>query len=307
MQQKIATKQIKEAAAKLGFHKIGIAPAQKLPYSNYLKEWLANGFFEDMQWMENYLEKRLDIFKLYPLAKSVIAVAHNYYTDHQHSSRQDIAKISRYAWGKDYHKLVKKKLKKLLYQIKEIDPEIEGSIYVDTAPIQDKLWAKAAGIGWQGKNTNIITKEYGSWIFLGELVINKELQYDTPIKDYCGNCSKCIDACPTKALTPYKLDARRCLSYLTIEYWDKPIPAIFQNKMNNWVFGCDICQDVCPWNRMAKETDESSYKPDIENISPKLSDLESLSEEDFKKRFKKSPVYRAKYYNFIRNIKTILK
>jgi len=297
---------IKHLALEQGFHLAGISAAVKLPRSDYLKEWLAAGMHGTMSWMEKNIEKRLDIKKLYPDAVSVISVAHNYYVNQAHSERKDTGKISRYAWGKDYHKIIKKKLKLLLQEIVEIDGRAEGRIFVDTAPIQDKLQAQNAGIGWQGKNTNIISREFGSWIFLGELAINLELEYDQPAKDYCGSCTACIDACPAKALSEYKLDSRRCISYLTIEHWDSPIPEEFADKLDNWIFGCDICQDVCPWNRFAKETDEAAYFPAAGNAAPKLFELSRMKVQDFKRRFKKSPVYRAKYQNFVRNVKTVM-
>ncbi len=303
---KAKTEQIKKLAIEIGFDKVGIAAAGPLDKSDYLKTWLAKGMHGQMSWMENYLDKRQDVRELYPGAQSVMVVTHNYYSPYKHSTEKDKARISRYAWGKDYHKIIKKKLKQLLKQIREIDPQIDGRIFTDSAPVQEKLWAAQAGLGWQGKNTNLITRELGSWVFLGEIVMNHVLDYDAPVQDYCGSCSACIDACPTKALTPYQLDARRCLSYLTIEYWNKPIPDKFAGKMNNWVFGCDICQDVCPWNRMAQETKEAQYLPAPENIEPKLTDLLRLNEDDFKSRFKKSPVFRARHKNFIRNVKTVL-
>ncbi len=300
------TDRIKKILLDTGFDKAGIAAAGQLPKAEYLKTWLAKGRHGEMHWMENYLDKRLDICKLFPGARSVIIIAHNYFTPHPHSTDQTIGKISRYAWGRDYHGIIKKKLKNALRQFREIDPRMEGRIFTDTAPVQEKLWAVQAGLGWQGKHTNLITKEFGSWVFLGGIVINQELQYDTPVQDYCGNCTACIDACPTAALKPYQLDARRCLSYLTIEYWNKPIPTEFSHKMNNWIFGCDICQDICPWNGNAKPTAESRYHPAIENIAPDLKSLVALDEDSFKKRFKKSPVYRAKDSNFLRNVKTVM-
>ncbi len=301
------TSRIKTILLEAGFDKVGIAAAGHLPKAEYLETWLAEGRNGEMHWMENYLDKRLDIRKLYPKARTVIMVAQNYYTPAAHSADKTVGKISRYAWGRDYHSIIKKKLKNALQQFRETDPQIEGRIFCDTAPVQEKLWAVQAGLGWQGKHTNLITKEFGSWMFLGGIVINRELQYDNPIQDYCGNCTACIDACPTEALTPYQLDARRCLSYLTIEYWDKAIPAEFSHKMENWIFGCDICQDVCPWNSNAKATAESRYHPAAENIAPNLKSLTELDEDAFKKRFKKSPVYRAKHSNFIRNVKTVIK
>ena len=299
--------QIKKTAITAGFHKVGIAAARPLEKSMYLEEWLGLKKHGTMYWMEMKLEKRLDVTKLYPDAKSVISVAHNYYTNHQHANDRNKGKISRYAWGKDYHKIIKKKLKHLLKEIRMLDSSIDGRIFVDTPPIQDKLWAQEAGIGWQGKNTNIITREIGSWIFLGEIVINKELEYDQPATDFCGSCNACIDACPTQALEPYQLDAIKCLSYLTIEFWDQPIPKEFESKMHNWIFGCDICQDVCPWNNFARETDETNYRPAEGNVEPDLDELNQLTDEQYKKRFSKSPVSRAKYNNFMRNVRTVIK
>ena len=300
------TSRIKKLLLEAGFDKAGIAPAALLPKVEYLKTWLAEGRHGEMHWMENYLDKRLDIRKLYPEARSVIMAAHNYYTPDRHSTDKSTGKISRYAWGRDYHTIIKKKLKKVLQQFRELDPQMEGRIFTDTAPVQEKLWAAQAGLGWQGKHTNLITREYGSWVFLGGIVINQELEYDNPVQDFCGRCTACIDACPTAALKPYQMDARRCLSYLTIEYWDKAIPSEFSTKMENWVFGCDICQDVCPWNSNAKLTAESRYHPAAENVTPSLNALVTLNETAFKTRFKKSPVYRAKYQNFIRNVKTVI-
>ena len=299
------TQQIKKLALQNGFLKVGIAPAKILDRSSYLMEWLKGGKHGHMHWMERYLDKRLDVCKLYPPAKSVIAVAQNYYTPQRHSTDPRKGKISRYAWGRDYHKIMKKKLKSLLGQIKQIDETIDGRFFVDTAPIQDKLWARETGIGWQGKNTNILTRDLGSWIFLGELVINTELEYDHPATDYCGSCRACIEACPTQALEPYRLDATKCISYLSIELRDQPISKAFIPHLNNWIFGCDICQDVCPWNRFARETDEIDYQPDAGNVHPDLSELSKLTEDQFKARFKKSPVSRARHANFMRNIAAV--
>ncbi len=304
---KIKTEQIKQIGYRLGFHKVGIARPQKLPHSEDLLTWLLSGKHGTMHYMEKYLDKRLDIRQLYPPVRSVIVVAHNYYTPFQRKHDKHYAKISRYAWGKDYHMVIKKKLKHYLTELKKLDTEIEGRLFVDTAPVQERLWAVAAGLGWQGKNTNLISRDLGSFLFLGVLLINRVLVYDRPIQNYCGSCTACIEACPTEALQPYELDARRCLSYLTIEYWNAPIPEALADKMNNWVFGCDICQDVCPWNRFARPTDENNYAPvDPRLVNPPLTWLASLSEEEFRTVFKKTPVMRAKYANFMRNVKTVL-
>ncbi len=293
---------IREKARELGFSKVGIASAEKLPRSEFLKEWLTAGHHGRMKWMENYLDKRLDVRRLYPNAKSVVAVGLNYYTPYQHADSPRAAKISRYAWGQDYHKIMKKRLKALLRDIKTKYPFADGRLFVDTAPIQDKLWAERAGLGWQGKNTNIISRDYGSWLFLGELVLNVPLVYDTPMADFCGSCTACIDACPTQALTPYKLQGEKCLSYVTIEMWDVPIPDDIRGKMEQWVFGCDICQEICPWNRFQQPTEEEAFHPDHHNHQARLAEFEELDENGFRKRFKKSPVYRARFENFRRNV-----
>jgi epoxyqueuosine reductase len=302
------TRAVKKLSYQLGFHKVGIAKPEPAGYAPYLVDWLTAGKQGSMHWMENYLDKRLDVRKLYPEVRSIVVVALNYYTPYRHSNRRGIGKISRYAWGKDYHKIIKKKLKQLLKLIQqEIGPQIEGRLFVDSAPIHEKYWARQAGIGWQGKNTDIITRETGSWIFLGELLLNRELVYDQPIADFCGHCTACIDACPTQALQPYQLDARKCISYLTIEHWDQPIPEPYARQLNGWIFGCDICQDVCPWNRFAQPSDEERFQPlRPELVTPDLSIFSRMDQQQFKQLFKQTPVYRAKYHNFIRNIKTVL-
>jgi epoxyqueuosine reductase len=302
------TQRIKQKAHKIGFHKVGITCAQQPENSALLTHWLSKGYHGTMNWMIKYKNIRQNIYRLMPDAKSVICVAHNYYTPFKHSNNKDIAKISRYAWGKDYHVIMKKKLKKLLYEIQNIIPDCAGRVCVDSAPIMEKLWAAQAGIGWQGKNTNIITRDYGSWIFLGEIIINRELEYDTPIEDFCGNCRSCLDACPTGALIgPYQLDASRCISYVTIELGNELIPEDLAKKMQNWVFGCDICQDVCPWNRFQKVTSETAYLPAQGNITPKMKDLRKIDEKEFKMRFRESPIYRTGWKNFVRNVKTVMK
>lgn len=285
-----------------GFDKVGITAAEALPGADHLERWLENGFHGTMDWMERWQEKRRDVLQLAPWAKSVVSVAQNYYTPQKHSAEKQTAKISRYAWGQDYHKIIKKKLKQALVEMKEADPQLEGRLCVDTAPIMDKLWAQKAGIGWQGKHTNIITREMGSWVFLGELILNMAFEYDLPATDHCGSCTACIEACPTDAIVePYVLDGSRCISYLTIEYRGKELPDEFKGKMDNWAFGCDICQDVCPWNRFAVETAEQRYQPEDGNVTPAISELENLSAADFKKRFKKSPVSRTGWDGLKRN------
>ncbi|MFC2088846.1 tRNA epoxyqueuosine(34) reductase QueG [Calditrichota bacterium] len=299
------TQSIKEILFEEGFHKVGITSFENPSKSNLLEKWLINGFQGDMSWMENHKEKRKNILQFFPETKSIISVAHNYYSPEKHSNRTSVAKISRYAWGEDYHRIMKKKLKKALIEIKKLE-KINGRICVDTAPIMEKLWAEKAGIGWQGKHTNIITKEFGSWVFLGEILIDRELVYDNPVEDFCGKCTKCIDFCPTNAIiAPYVLDSNRCISYLTIEYGDKPIPKNLAPKMQNWIFGCDICQDVCPWNKFQKTTDEQRYFPNKANVKSELKELENIAEKEYTLRFKKSPLSRLGWKNFIRNVKTV--
>ena len=298
------TSEIKKISLELGFDKVGITSAIQPAKSLNLEIWLKRNYHGIMDWMENHADKRMDIQKLFPDAKSVICVAHNYFTPYAHSDNKRKGKISRYACGEDYHKVMKRKLKSCLEEFKKLDPQIDGCICVDTAPIMEKLWAEQTGLGWQGKNTNLITRDYGSWVFLGVIIINKILHYDQPMEDFCGSCTACLEACPTKALTePYVLDARKCISYVTIEYWDQPIDETIKKNMNGWVFGCDICQDVCPWNNFRKQTDEMRYQPKEKTIEFDLKELEDLDEEAYKQKFKKSPVLRPGYQNFKRNIR----
>jgi len=297
---------IKELAGEAGFHKAGIARAGRASHGDDLVEWLRLGQHGTMRWMENYVDQRLDVQAFFPGARSVIMVAQNYYTPFQHDENLETAKISRYAWGHDYHKIIRKKLKFLLYKIQELDQDIAGRIFVDTAPVMEKQWAQTAGIGWQGKNTNLLTREFGSWVFLGGIVVNLELEYDEPVIDYCGNCTACLDACPTKALSPYHLDARRCIAYLTIELRDDSLPEEFIPSLQNWIFGCDICQDVCPWNRFSNETDELLYRPEPQNLNPRLTELGKMTESGFADRFRQSPVRRARFSGLMRNIRAVL-
>jgi len=302
------TSEIKKLGLELGFDKIGITSAIQPQKSKNLEMWLKNGYAGTMDWMANHQKKRMNIEELFPGAKSVICVAHNYFSSFHHSNKDKKGKISRYACGEDYHRIIKKKLKTYLDKIKELDPEISGRLCVDTAPIMEKLWAEQAGLGWQGKNTNLITREFGSWVFLGEIIIDKDLDSDIPIEDFCGSCQACLDACPTQAIvSPYVLDARKCISYLTIEFWDKPIPDNLKENMNNWIFGCDICQDVCPWNKFAKNSNENRYRPREDKIEFDLSELEKLDEVMYKNKFKKSPVLRPGLKNFQRNVRAVKK
>jgi len=292
---------IKSEAQRLGFADCGIAKATLLDTeSANLKKWLNDGRHGDMQYMENHFEKRVNPQKLVENAKSVISVIFNYYPSH--NQPKATYKISKYAYGKDYHFILKDKLRSLFNYLQSIIPEVQGRAFVDTAPVMDKVWAQKAGLGWIGKNTNLINPKLGSYVFIGELIVDIELEYDTPVKDYCGNCRKCVDACPTGALTgPYQIDASKCISYLTIEKKGE-LPNEYQNKMNKWIFGCDACQDVCPWNRKAIPHQSEELKPHPDLLKFKDTDWENLTKEKFNELFRKSAVKRTKYTGLKRNI-----
>ena len=301
------THRLKTKAVELGFTSIGIARAELLnEEENHLREWVSRGYHASMQWLERDIEKRIDVTKVLPNAKSVICVTLNYYSPSRHSENPNLGKISRYAWGDDYHAVLTQRLEKLYEFLKSEIPGVEGKIYVDTGPVMDKAWAVRAGIGWLGKHTNVITREFGSWVFLGEILIDAELEYDTPMLDYCGNCTACLDACPTQAIVqPYVLDANKCISYLTIEHRSE-LPKEIVSNFQNWVYGCDICQEVCPWNRFQKETEEPAFQPRSENIAPRLAELAEMTQEEFSRRFKKSPMKRTKHSGLTRNAKAVL-
>jgi epoxyqueuosine reductase len=301
------TRTIKAKAAELGFAKVGIARADALTEEGVrLHEWLARRYHGTMEWMERSIEKRVDPRLILPGAKSVISLAMNYYADVRHSNDPGVGKISRYAWGDDYHLVATPRIQSLLDCIKSENPDIDARIYVDTGPVMDKTWAVKSGIGWLGKHTNVITKEYGSWVFLGEIILDAELEYDEPIADFCGTCRACIDACPTGAIVePYVLDSNKCISYLTIEHRGE-IPGELRPKFENWVYGCDICQDVCPWNSFQQQTREEAFVPREVNVSPKLEELEHMTGEEFSRRFRRSPVKRTKLEGLRRNARAVL-
>jgi epoxyqueuosine reductase len=300
------TQHIRESAISLGFSKVGFARAAPLPEEGaHLTEWLDRGFQASMSWMERNQEKRLDVNKVLPGAKSVVCVALNYYVDIPHTDENGKGNISRYAWGDDYHLVMTDRLERLLDGIVASEPNIHGKFYVDTGPVMDKVWASKAGLGWQGKHTNLITKELGSWVFLGEIILDVELEYDNPVEDACGTCNACIEACPTQAIVePYVLDSNRCISYLTIEHRGK-IPREFGDKFGGWIYGCDICQDVCPWNKFQKATAEAAFQPREWNREPRLQEIEELTKDEFNRRFRKSPVKRTKREGLIRNAKVV--
>lgn len=298
---------IKAKSLELGFHKAGITQAVSTFKENAnLASWLEKGHQGTMEWMENRKDERGDIFKYFPEAKSVISVGLNYYTGHDQSAIKSEFHFSNYAWGDDYHDILKSKLYTLLVWLKSEVPDIKGLACVDTSPVMDKVWAQKAGLGWQGKHTNLITRDYGSWLFLGELIVNIELDYDQSFtEDLCGSCTACIDACPTHALGEYEIYAEKCISYLTIEHRDN-LPSD-QSDLDGWIYGCDICQEVCPWNeKFAQQTDEQTFKPKQEILNWTYEDWQSLDEAGFRKLFKGSTVKRAKFVGLKRNIETNL-
>jgi epoxyqueuosine reductase len=285
---------IKQKALELGFHKVGIAavPSSSLPPSS-LQTWLHQGHHADMLWMEN--PKRQDIRSVMPTVQSVICVAMNYYTPHDRPAGKGYAKISRYGWGRDYHRILHKRLKAYATWLQSQGEGIEARYYADTGPIQDKVWAERSGIGWIAKNSNVITREYGSWVFLGEVLTNLELPPDRPHTQHCGTCTRCLEACPTQAITqPFVVDANRCIAYHTIEN-RREIPEAIAHQMQGWVAGCDICQEVCPWNqRFAQETDIAEFQPYPWNLAPTLEELATLSDEEWSDRFPASALRRIK-------------
>ena len=300
------TQEIKAKALEIGFSKVGISAAERLDERNGLQSWLAAGQAGEMEWMNRYPDKRVDPARVLPKVQSVIALATNYYTPLSHSENSHYGKISRYAWGRDYHQVMNNRLKQLWEWIRECNPSVEGLYYSDTGPLMDKAWAHKSGLGWIGKHSNVITRDRGSWVFLGEILISLKLDYDIEARNYCGNCKRCIDCCPTKAIVaPYVVDARLCISYLTIELRG-PIPRELRSMIGSRIFGCDDCQDVCPWNRFATPSTEKDFYPDPGNHVPVLRDLMEMTESEFKERCRHSPVKRARYAGFLRNVAVAL-
>ena len=295
---------IRKTAGYLGFSKIGIAPAKAaIPTEDKLLNWLNHNYHHTMHWMKKRSDERGNIHNYYAEAKSVISVGLNYFTGNA-SNQQDIGKISNYAWGDDYHELIKPRLYQLLSQIQSVVPDVNGIACVDTSPIMEKDWAQKAGLGWIGKHTNLITRDFGSWIFLGELILNIELEYDSPFRDdLCGTCTACLDACPTNAFPePYVLDSSKCISYLTIEHRGD-LPNEMVNQLSGWIYGCDICQEVCPWNiKFSQISFEEGFKPRSNLQNRNIHEWNNLSEDKFKKLFKGSVVKRTKYKGLKRNI-----
>ena len=298
------SQRIKIKADELGFQKVGIT---KVEFSSEnklnLDQWISKGFHASMQWIENRKEERANIFNYFPDAVSLISVGMNYFSGNTQDDLKSKFKFSNYAWGEDYHSLIKDRLQILLKWIKNTSEEIEGVACVDTSPIMEKSWAQKAGLGWQGKHTNLISRDYGSWLFLGEIILNIPLDYDKPfIEDLCGTCTACIDACPTNAITSYQLDSNKCISYRTIEHrgeFDEN-----ENNLDGWIYGCDICQEVCPWNeKFSKISPEKSFFPKTEILDWSEKKWMDLDDATFKKLFKGSAVRRTKFSGLQRNIK----
>ncbi len=300
---KISSKSIKKKAEELGFQKVGIARAEKTPQEKSdLDSWLMQGNHASMAWMMNRKDERGNIHKYFPEARSVVAVGMNYYTGNDQDDLRSDYKFSNYAWGDDYHTVLKKQLYQLLKWIKENNSKVKGVVCVDTSPVMDKVWAQRGGLGWIGKHTNLISRDLGSWLFLGELILDLELDYDAPFEeDLCGTCLACIESCPTQALDEYKIDAGKCISYLTIEHRGE-LPES-QSDLHGWIYGCDVCQEVCPWNeKFAIESKKDEFQPRKEIVEFISEDWDSLDEDSFKRIFKDSAVKRTKYVGLKRNI-----
>lgn len=304
------TRKLKEKALQIGFDKVGIARAEALTEEGErLRQWLANDFHGEMRWMEREPEKRSDPRVLFPGARSVVVLALNYYTPHEHEADASKGKISRYAWGDDYHDVVREKLRALFEWIKQERPAAEGKLCVDTAPVMDKAWAVRAGLGWLGKHSNLITKEFGSWVFIGEILLDFELEYDAEtVADHCGKCTLCIEACPTQAIVaPRVVDSKRCLSYATIELRSPELPTDIAENLSGWLYGCDICQDVCPWNRFEKPTAERRFEPREGNVTADLDEMLEMTPERYAERFRRSAMKRTKLAGLRRNAEALKK
>lgn len=305
------TEQLKAWAEQLDFFFCGVSKAEFLEnQAPLLENWLKNGYHGKMGYMENHFDKRLDPTKLVEGAKSVVSLLLNYYpseSEQKLSSESNNHRVSKYAYGEDYHSVIKDKLKDLLRNIQSEWGAINGRVFVDSAPVMDKVWAEKSGLGWIGKNSNLLHPQKGSFFFIAELILDVELIPDGPIRDYCGTCTRCLDACPTEAIVkPYVVDGSRCISYLTIELKDA-IPDQFKGKMENWVFGCDICQDVCPWNRFSKPHQEPRFQPKQEFLEMTDRDWKEMTEETFRAVFSKSAIKRTNYAGIQRNIRFVQK
>lgn len=299
----ITNQNVIDVATNLGFDLVGFAKVEKLiSETDKLKQWLNKGYHADMSYMQKNIDKREDPSKMFPDPKSVISLAMNYQTPFHHSEEPGKGKISRYAWGMDYHLIIWEKLEILESKLRSIDPGFKSISYIDTGPVMDKAWAVRAGIGWLGKHTNVINRKIGSWFFIATVFTNQEFNYSEPVQDFCGSCTACIDACPTGAIAAeYLVDSNKCISYLTIEN-KREIPLEFKDKFDNWIFGCDICQDVCPWNdRFSVISGIKEFEPSNGDTALSLNKVLEMNDEEFKKRFKDSPVKRTKLKGLKRN------
>lgn len=295
---------IKEKAYELGFSFVGVSKARELTEeARRLEQWLNQEMHGQMHYMANHFDKRIDPRKLVDGARSVVTLLYNYHSTQQQED-PTAPKISQYAYGKDYHHIIKQKLRDLMAYIETEIGAVSGRCFVDSAPVLERDWAKHSGVGWIGKNTLLITRKQGSYFFLAELIIDLELDADGPIKDYCGRCTRCIDACPTDAISPegYWVDGSKCISYFTIELKDE-LPQEMKGKFDNWMFGCDVCQQVCPWNRFAQQHQEPAFEPHPDLLTMTKKDWEEITEDVFRKVFKKSAVKRTKFAGLTRNIR----
>ena len=304
------SRRIKAQARAEGFELVGLVPAVTLEQEHSrLRTWLERGYHGNMAWMARDPELRTNPQRFFPAARSVVVVGKNYFTPSPHTHAPADGKVSRYAWGDDYHDVVGSKLRSLLSWIQDQVPGTEGKVCVDIQPMMDKAWAVRAGLGWIGKHTNLITQEFGSWIFIGELLLNLDLEYDREqVDDHCGSCTLCIEACPTHAITePYVVDSNKCISYATIELRDEKLPDEVADNLSGWLYGCDICQDVCPWNRFEQTTDEPGFQPREGNVNASLGEVLELTPETYAERFRGSAMKRSKLSGLQRNARALLK
>ncbi|MFB6258882.1 MAG: tRNA epoxyqueuosine(34) reductase QueG [Flavobacteriales bacterium] len=297
---------VKEEAHREGFFHCGISRAERLEEeAPRLERWLEQGKQGKMHWMERNFEKRLDPRLLVDGAKSVISVIYNYYPNEERRA-PDAPKISKYAYGEDYHFVLKDRLRALVSRMEKSFGEFNHRVFVDSAPVMDKAWAAKSGLGWRGKNSMLLTRQQGSFFFIGEIICDLELEPDGPVKDYCGTCTRCIDACPTGAIDHYEVDGTKCISYLTIELKDDQLPPEMKGKMKDWAFGCDICQDVCPWNKFSLPHQEPRFEPHPDLLGMTRNDWKDLEEDSFRELFKRSAVKRAKFKGLKRNLRFIM-
>ena len=302
-------REVKAKAIELGFEACGISSATELTdEQSRLEEWLDRGYHGSMEWMRGHFEKRTDPRILVDGAKSVVSVLHSYYHPFQGSSDLETGRISRYAWGDDYHLIIKEKLHELLDWLGQQTGGVQGRAFVDSAPVMDKVWAARSGLGWIGKHSNLISPEHGSWCFIGEIIVDVDLPADRPVADHCGTCTKCIDACPTGAIVqPYVVNGEACISYSTIEHRGDDVPEALTSGHGNWIFGCDICQDVCPWNKFRTESSEVRYAPRDGMLNTPLLEWSEISQDQFSEKFRKNAIKRTKLAGLQRNVRYALK